>query len=101
MAQRPGKREDERDPNTQQLRAAIPSGRTPSTDSAHEPAMASFDTDDEAAGRPAQVSAIKEAMGHEGRPPAHTPDAKAGRPTLVWIVVAVAAAATLAWMLLS
>jgi hypothetical protein len=96
-----GKREDERNPNTQQLRATIPSGRTPSTDSAHEPSMASFDTDDEAAGRPAQVSAIKEAMGHEGRLHSHPSDARAGRSAPLWILVAVAAGALLAWMLLS
>jgi hypothetical protein len=65
MARRHRNRDDERDPNTQQLRATIASGRTPSTDSAHEPSMASFDTDDEAAGRPAQVAAIKQAMKHE------------------------------------
>lgn len=100
MAQRHRKRE--RDPNTQQLRATIASGRTPSTDSAHEPSMASFDTDDEAAGRPAPVSAIKEAMEHEGRLPSHSSDAKAKRrPAPVWILAALAAGAALVWLLLS
>ncbi len=101
MAQGSRKREEERDPNTQQLRATMASGRNPSTDSAHEPSMASFDTDDEAAGRPAQVAAIKEAIGHESRMPSHMADAKGGRSAPFWILAAVAVGAALAWILLS
>lgn len=100
MAQQ-GKRE--RDPNTQQLRGTIQSGRTPSIDSAHEPAMASFDTDDEAAGRPAQAAAIKQAMAHEGRASAQTTSGgtKSGLRAPLLILVAVAVAAVLGWILLS
>jgi hypothetical protein len=79
----------------------IPSGRTPTTDSAHEPAAASFDTDDEAAGRPAQAAAIEQARAHEGRLSAQRPgDAKRGLPAAAWVLVALIVAALLAWMLL-
>jgi len=61
------------DPNTMQLRARMRSGRTPSIDSAHEPAAASFDTDDEAAGRAAPKEAIEQALEHEGRVDARAP----------------------------
>ena len=67
------------DPNTVQLRARMRSGRTPSIDSAHEPAAASFDTDDEAAGRAAPQAAIEQALAHEGRVEARAPSARGRR----------------------
>src|SRR5688572_18623004 len=92
-------------PNTAQLRARIPSARTVSIDSAHEPAAAPFDTDDEAAGRPAQRAAIEQALAHEGRLPAQAPaGARAGRPSTpvtLWIAVAVILAAIVTWMAVS
>ena len=51
--------------NTAELREQMASGRTPSQTSAREPAAAPFDTDDEAAGRPAPGAAIEQAMAHE------------------------------------
>jgi hypothetical protein len=91
-----------REPNTAELRAAIPSGRTPTIDSAHEPSAASFDTDDEAAGRPAQAAAIKQALAHEGRVDAQPPRAaRHASPAPLWIALAVTAAAVLAWIVLS
>jgi hypothetical protein len=90
------------DANTAQMRAAIPSGRTPTIDSAHEPAAASFDTDDEAAGRPAQRAAIQQALAHEGRVAVQAPgDAKAGFSAPLWVLAAVALSAVLAWIALS
>jgi hypothetical protein len=88
-------------PTTAQLRATIPSGRTVTLDSAHEPSAASFDTDDEAAGRPAQAAAIRQAMAHEGQLPAQPPRSAASRglPVGVWVVVAIVAA-VVAWFLL-
>ena len=89
-------------PTTAQLRATIPSGRTVTIDSAHEPAAASFDTDDEAAGRPAPPAAIRQAMADEGRLPLQPPPQSAARrgvPAAVWIAVAVIAA-VVAWLLL-
>ena len=53
------------EPNTAQLRDEIPSGRTPSKTSARDPAMAPFDTDDEAAGRPAPPEAVQRALAEE------------------------------------
>jgi hypothetical protein len=99
---------DERDdgsPNTAQLRARIPSVRTVSIDSAHEPAAAPFDTDDEAAGRPAQRAAIEQALAHEGRLPAQAPARgvparRAGAPTL-WITAAVIVAAVVTWIVVA
>jgi hypothetical protein len=41
------------------------SGRAPSRSSAPEPAVAPFDTDDEAAGRAAQERAIEQAMARQ------------------------------------
>jgi hypothetical protein len=80
----------------------MPSGRTPTLDSAREPAAASFDTDDEAAGRPAQAAAIRQAMAHEGRVGAQRPGAaRAGLPASLWILAAIAAAAVLGWVLVS
>jgi hypothetical protein len=77
------------------------SGRTPSIDSAHEPAAASFDTDDEAAGRPAQKAAIEQALASEARVPAQAPgDARRGMAAPLWIFAAVTAAAVLGWVLL-
>ena len=93
--------EQEAAPTTAQLRAAIPSGRTVTLDSAHEPSAASFDTDDEAAGRPAQAAAIRQAMAHEGRLPAEPPHSAASRglPLGAWVVIALVAA-VVAWLLL-
>lgn len=101
MPNRNGKRRSSK-PNTAQLRATIPSGRTVSIDSAHEPSAASFDTDDEAAGRPAQRAAIEQAMAHEGRLPAEPPasGARALRGG-VWILIAVVVIAVLAWIAVS
>jgi hypothetical protein len=78
------------------------SGRTPSIDSAHEPTAASFDTDDEAAGRPAQAAAIEQALASEGRVPSQARgDARRGLAAPLWIVAALTAAAVLGWVLLS
>ena len=88
--------------NTAQLRSKIRSGRTPTIDSAHEPAAASFDTDDEAAGRPAQRAAIEQALAHEGRASVQAPGgAKKAFPAPLWVFAVLTAAAVLAWMLLS
>jgi hypothetical protein len=46
-------------PTTAQLRGEMPSRRTPGKSSAEHPAAVPFDTDDEAAGRPADREAIK------------------------------------------
>jgi hypothetical protein len=51
--------------NTSQLREEIPSGRTPSKSSARDVAAAPFDTDDEAAGRPASAPAVERALAEE------------------------------------
>jgi hypothetical protein len=100
--------DDDRDqggPNTAQLRAAIPSARTISIDSAHEPAAAPFDTDDEAAGRPAPRAAIEQALAHEGRLPAAAPaeSTRASRrgALALWITAAALVAAIVAWVVLS
>ena len=58
-------------PNTVMLREATPSGRTPSTTSAREPAAAPFDTDDEAGGRAPPPEAIARAMAREQANAAH------------------------------
>ena len=84
-----------------QLRATMPSGRTPSIDSAHEPAAASFDTDDEAAGRPAQTAAIEQALAHEGRIDAQAPGKAARAAGPLWILAALLAVAVAVWVLLS
>ena len=87
--------------NTAQLRAAIPSARTVTINSAREPAAASFDTDDEAAGRPAQAAAIEQALAHEGRLPAQQTSAsgaRAGLPGSVWIIAAALVVLLLLWM---
>ena len=88
-------------PTTAQLRATIPSGRTVTIDSAHEPAAASFDTDDEAAGRPAPPAAIRQAMADEGRLPVQPSQSTAPRgvPAAAWIAAAVIVA-VVAWLLL-
>ena len=90
-------------PNTAQLRARIPSARTVSIDSAHEPAAAPFDTDDEAAGRPAQQAAIEQALAHEGRLPAQAPAARAraGRPGFFWVMAAGLLAAIVILLIMS
>ncbi len=97
----PDGRSSERRTNTVQLRAAMRSARTPSTTSAREPAAASFDTDDEAAGRPAQAAAIELALAHEGRLPAQTSaaGARAGLPGSVWIIAALLVAVVLLWLI--
>jgi hypothetical protein len=92
-----------RELNTEQLRARIPSARTVTTDSAHEPAAAPFDTDDEAAGRPAKPAAIRQALEHEGRLPAQRPGSARTVGTLaaIWIIGAVVAVAVLFWVAVS
>jgi hypothetical protein len=61
-----------------------------------------LDTDDEAAGRVAQAAAIKQALAHEGRVPAQSPGAaRSGVAAPLWILIGVAAAAGLTWILLS
>lgn len=55
----------DRGPTTAQLRGRMGSGRTMGKSSAADPAAAPFDTDDEAAGRPAQRAAIEQAMGRQ------------------------------------
>jgi hypothetical protein len=52
-------------PTTAELRGGMDSRRTVGISSAQDPSAAPFDTDDEAAGRPAQASAIRQAMAHE------------------------------------
>jgi len=102
MARRHSSARNARKPNTVQLRAKMRSGRTPSTDSAHEPAAASFDTDDEAAGRTPQTAAIEQALAHEGRSESQAPgSAKTGVGAPLWIAAALVAAAAVAWILLS
>lgn len=88
-------------PNTNQLRGAMPSGRTPTIDSAREPAAAPFDADDEAAGRPAQAAAVEQAMAHEGRLPAQTSasGARAGLSGAVWIIAGVLVLVLVLWLL--
>jgi hypothetical protein len=87
-------------PNTQQLRGRIPSARTVTVDSAHEPSAAPFDTDDEAAGRPASDAAIREALAHEARTPARRPGPGnfAGFLAAILIVGAAIAFAVLFWI---
>jgi len=88
-------------PNTTQLRARIRSARTVGKTSAREPAAASFDADDEAAGRPAQAAAVEQALAHEGRLPAQQTSAsgaRAGLPGSVWIIAAFLVAVLLLWM---
>ena len=96
-------RDGTRDPNTEQLRARIPSARTVTTNSAHEPAAAPFDADDEAAGRPAQSAAIRQALAHEGRLPAQQPGSasRTGLIAAIWIAGAVVALAVLFWIAVS
>jgi hypothetical protein len=80
----------------------MPSGRTPTIDSAHEPAAASFDTDDEAAGRSAQSAAIELALAHEGRLDTQAPGkAKSSVGAPLAIIAALVAAAVVGWILLS
>jgi hypothetical protein len=80
----------------------MPSGRTPTVDSAHEPAAASFDTDDEAAGRSAQSAAIEQALAHEGRLDAQVPGkAKTRVVAPLAIFAALVAASIVGWVLLS
>jgi hypothetical protein len=95
------------DPNTAQLRSQIPSGRTMGRSSAHEPAAAPFDTDDEAAGRPASAVAVRTALANEGRTAERVPPAleERGRETARWasivpraVLIVVLAAAAL-WLL--
>lgn len=58
--------------------------------------------DDEAAGRTAQTSAIKQALAHEGRVDAQVRGSVAsGLPAPLWIAVAVSVAAILAWVAVS
>jgi hypothetical protein len=92
---------DQSQPNTQQLRGRIPSARTVTVDSAHEPAAAPFDTDDEAAGRPAQDAAIRQALAHEGRLPSQQPGSAVsfkGFLAAIVILGAVVAFAVLFWI---
>jgi hypothetical protein len=51
--------------NTAQLRDEMASGRTPTKTSARDVAAAPFDTDDEAAGRPAPRPAVERALAGE------------------------------------
>jgi hypothetical protein len=101
MARRSSLKRERREPNTVQLRATMPSGRTPSTDSAREPAAASFDTDDEAAGRPAQAAAIEQALAHEGRSHVQAPGKAKSVVAPIWTLAALLAVAVAVWFLLS
>jgi hypothetical protein len=101
MARRSSLKREPRQPNTAQLRATMPSGRTPSIDSAREPAAASFDTDDEAAGRPAQTAAIEQALAHEGRIDVQVPRKGRGVVAALWTLAALLAVAVVVWFLLS
>jgi hypothetical protein len=101
MARRSSLKRERREPNTVQLRATMPSGRTPSVDSAREPAAASFDTDDEAAGRPAQTAAIEQALAHEGRIEAQVPRKARGVVAPLWTLAALVAVAIAVWLVLS
>jgi hypothetical protein len=82
-------------PNTAQLRARIPSARTVTIDSAHEPAAASFDTDDEAAGRPPPAAAIRQALAHERGVPPQRQARDDGSRGVYWVIVALLALAAL------
>lgn len=99
MARRPSPPRKPR-PNTAQLRAAMRSGRTPTIDSAHEPAAASFDTDDEAAGRPPQAAAIEQALAHERRVERRPARSKSDVVAPLLIAAALLAIAVVAWILL-
>ena len=93
-------------PTTSQVRGQIPSGRTMGVSSALEPSAAPFDTDDEAAGRPASVAAMQTTLAEEARPngartsstiaPAH-PRSDATRSLLIAGAVIVALL-LLAWL---
>jgi hypothetical protein len=52
-------------PTTAQLRGAMPRRRTPGKTSAEDPAAAPFDTDDEAAGTPAQQAVIEQEIAEQ------------------------------------
>lgn len=54
-------------PTTAEVRGRIPSGRTMGVSSAADPSAAPFDTDDEAAGRPAGVAAMRTTLAEEAR----------------------------------
>lgn len=85
--------------NTAELREQIPSRRTPGKTSARDPAAAPFDTDDEAAGRPAPREAIERALEQEQASArrdvraARSPGAigPIGRPLLLIVVLALVA----------
>ena len=86
-------------PNTQQMKGRIPSGRTPTVDAAHEPSAAPFDTDDEASGRPAREAAVRQTLAHEARTPAQRPGSRfAGFLAAIVIAGAVIAFAVLFWI---
>lgn len=62
-----GAADSEQPPTTAEVRGRIPSGRTMGVSSAADPSAAPFDTDDEAAGRPAGVAAMRTTLAEEAR----------------------------------
>jgi hypothetical protein len=86
---------------TARLRDATPSRRTPGKSSARDPAMASFDTDDEAAGHPASPEAVARAAAEEAVPhePPKYPREKAGGSPAKAIFAALAVLVALALVL--
>ena len=91
------------EPNTVQLRDKMQSARTLSQTSARDPAAAPFDTDDEAAGRPASREAVQTAMANEARVPseATTEKQKSGMPGNLWVAAAVLLALVFLWAILT
>lgn len=98
---------DDAPATTAEMRGRMPSRRTMGKSSAEDPAVAPFDTDDEAAGRPAQASAIEQAMARQNVRvgPGHASGAptgaasRGGRPVLIGIVVL--AVVLVAWLILA
>lgn len=90
--------------STTRLRNAMPSRRTVGKTSARDPSAAPFDTDDEAAGRPAQRRAIEQAMAHENvrlSPQRAGPErsTRAAANWTLYLVLAALAVAAALWLL--
>lgn len=90
---------------TAAMRDAMPSGRTMGKSSARDPAAAPFDTDDEAAGRPAERRAIAAALRDEKAHPSfdigYAPAAAAKWPEFFAIAAAMVVIAFLLMTVLS
>ena len=88
------------DSTASQLRGDIDSGRTGDKVDWPDPAAAPLGTDDEAAGRPPNASAVGAARRRENAGPA-TAATDRDRPGAAWVqigIVAVLAAAALGWI---